>query len=111
MKKLTIENKISPSEVIRENGFWTHYDLPDFGERVSFEKGNFKDWLDSNGIRVVIVPMDGDADNDLVKSWFEYGLCDCSFWDPTPPAENAFLLSIHDTEDGPCAWWAIPNDK
>lgn len=111
MNKLTIKNRISPSEVIRENGFWTHPDFPDFGEVVSFESGDFKDWMDSNSIKVVVVSMEGDADAELVESWFDEGLYDCSFWNPAPPADNAFLLSIHDTEDGPYAWWAIPSEK
>lgn len=108
MKKLEERHKIKPSEVIRERGFWTHPEFPDFGETVSFKSGEFKDWMDDNEITVVVVPMECDVDIEKFDAWYSEGVCDCSFWNPSPPSENAFLLSIHDTEDGPYAWWAKP---
>lgn len=37
-----------------------------------------------------------------------------SEWQPKPPNDKAFLVSIHDTDDSTVAWWATPqtiNDK
>jgi hypothetical protein len=98
---------IQSVEVKRDhNGMWTHPDLPNWGESIS--RSELKEWEEENGITVNLVSMDGDAPEELVDRWFEDGDCDCSEWKPTPPSADSFLLSIHDTEDGPYSWWATP---
>jgi hypothetical protein len=52
--------------------------------------------------------MDGDAPEEVHDSYFEKGEPSCAGWEPTKPDSKAFLLSIHDTEDGPVSWWAVP---
>jgi hypothetical protein len=100
--------KIRAIEVIRDKGFWTHPDLPieEWGERLTREE--FEAFEEKNNFKVSFVEMDDDAPLEFVNQWFDEGLDDCSPWKPTPPSEEAFLLSIHDTEDGPVAWFARP---
>ncbi|OXX29104.1 hypothetical protein [Vibrio sp. V08_P9A1T1] len=100
------EKTIKPVEVQRVNGFWTHPDLPVFGEYVT--KEDIKEFERNNNLVFFCVEMGEDASQEFVDEWFEDGLDDCSPWEPTPPSARAFLLSIRDTEDGPMAWFAEP---
>ena len=52
--------------------------------------------------------MEADTEAECYEQWLENESDDCSCWSPTPPSDDAFLLSIHDTEDGPSAWFAVP---
>ncbi|EIA5325135.1 hypothetical protein K7L04_003520 [Vibrio parahaemolyticus] len=88
-----------------ESGFWTHPDLPDFGEVVDREQ--MEAFEAEHSIKVHMASMESEADEELVNEYFDGG-SSCLQWQPSQPAENAFLLSIHDTEDGPYAWWAVP---
>lgn len=99
---------IQPVDVVRDEGVFTHPDLPDWGEYVPNDV--LDAWASDNNIKLEIIHLenDGDADEELVEQWFDWKLSNFSFWNPAPPADNAFMLSIHDTEDGPCVWWAIP---
>ncbi|EKO3439503.1 hypothetical protein NTE19_003395 [Vibrio fluvialis] len=100
--------KVQAIEVCREKGFFTHPGIPlDFwGETITKEQMDA--FEKENGFKVRCVFMDGDAARSFVDEWYEDGLDDCSPWEPTPPADDAFLLSIHDTEEGPVAWFAVP---
>lgn len=89
-----------------KNGYWTHPELPDFGETVSKEK--LAEFESEQGFSVQFVYMDGDAPEEVHDSYFEKGSPSCTGWEPRKPDSKAFLLSIHDTEDGPVAWWAVP---
>ncbi|MGD1527052.1 hypothetical protein [Vibrio owensii] len=102
---------IQPVEVERIEGCFTHPDLPDWGEFVPNHVLNT--WAQQNSIDLEIIHMedDGEVDEDLVEQWFNWQLSDLSFWSPKPPADNSFMLSIHDTEDGPCVWWATPKPE
>ncbi len=91
-----------------EMGFWTHPNLPDFGEVVS--KATLEAFEANNDITVKVVAMENDADQLIIDAWFEDGES-CIKWEPTPPSRSSFILSIHDTEDGPYVWWAVPNTK
>jgi hypothetical protein len=99
--------RIVKTEVQRcKDGYWTHPELPDMGETVTKEQ--MAAFEAEHGIKVHIVSMDSDADESVIDNYFERGAPSCIEWEPTKPKESAFLLSIHDTEDGPCAWWAVP---
>ena len=100
IKKLAVERD--------EMGFWTHPELPDFGEVVS--KAELEAFEAENEITMKIVAMKNDANEQIVNKWFDDGES-CIKWEPTPPSRSAFILSIHDTEDGPSVWWAVPNPK
>lgn len=91
-----------------EMGFWTHPNLPDFGEVVS--KATLEAFEANNDITVKVVAMENDADQLIIDAWFDEGES-CIKWEPTPPSRSSFILSIHDTEDGPYVWWAVPNSK
>lgn len=97
---------IKPEEVVRDKyGFWTHSQFPDFGEYITDEA--WSKWCAENQIKGVFVEFESDAPEELQDEWFDGGN-DCSKWQPTKPAEYSFLLSVHATEDGPVAIFAIP---
>ncbi|HIF6022944.1 TPA: hypothetical protein ACX3GV_004515 [Vibrio parahaemolyticus] len=99
--------RIVKTEVQRcKGGYWTHPELPDMGETVSKEQ--MAAFEAEHGIKVHIVSMESDADESVIDNYFERGEPSCIEWEPTKPEGSAFLLSIHDTEDGPYAWWAVP---
>lgn len=91
-----------------EMGFWTHPNLPDFGEVVS--KDALEAFETENHFTVVIQAMENEADQQVIDAWFDAGES-CIDWEPTPPSRSSFILSIHDTEDGPYVWWAVPKPK
>lgn len=98
---------ISPMEPQRDSGgWWSHPDyIPNLEEgalRVEFDV-----WLEVNGVECVARLMEDDVEPDspVAQAW-ENGDADCSAWTPKPPeGEGWFLVSIHDTEDGPSAVW------
>ena len=99
---------IKKADVVRDScGFWTHPDLPDFGESVSFKK--FSDQAGKNDGGIIVHSLE-DTDTKAYGDMLESGNGDCSKWMPTCNLEpiGAFLLSIHDTEDGPHAWFFCP---
>lgn len=100
IKKLPVERD--------EMGFWTHPELPNFGEAVSITE--LEEFEAKNNITVKIIPMESDASQELIDKWFDDGES-CLDWQPTAPSKSSFILSIHDTEDGPYVWWAVPKPK
>lgn len=98
---------IKPAIVERdENGYWTHPDFPDFGETIP--NSEIAHWLCENQIGYVTQWMEYDAPEDVSNKYFEEGDPDISGWNPECNIEGAFLLSVHDTEDGPVALFAHP---
>ena len=104
--------QVLPEPVERDQyGAWTHSRLPDFGESVSYEKIDC--WAEDKGFYVAIRFMENQIDDDhpAWKEFFEDGNASFLMWEPEPPTPKSFLLSLHDTEDGPVAWWAMPGRK
>lgn len=99
---------IKAVDVVRKNGFFTHPDLPNWDEDTPFLT-RFE-WMAENNIAIEAVMMEDDegVDDDFALTWCDGNTNDCTPWTPTYPRTKAFLLSIHDTDDGPCAWFAIP---
>lgn len=89
-----------------ENGWWVHPELPNWGEGIS--QVEIDVWCESNGITYFIDYFEGSATKAQSDRWFDEGNCDCSDWLPTCDVPNSFLLSIHDTEDGPVGIFALP---
>lgn len=88
-----------------EEGFGYHPDLPDFGEILTDEqRRNFEA---ENGCKLEVVLFEDFATSDDLDRWGCYG--SCLSWTPQSSFEGSVLLSIHDTEDGPCAWFAVPS--
>jgi len=85
-----------------EDGAWTHPDFPDFEEG---ENDKIQQWLKDQGLTLHLTFLEYD-DPVAADRYFEAGEADFSYWEPTKPdGIGWFLLSIHDTEDGPCAWF------
>jgi hypothetical protein len=90
---------LAPREIKRdEDGWLTHPDYPVCDEGTHAGK-----FLEAFGIEVKFVSMDSD-DPEGAERYFEAGEPDCSYWTPTQPAGDGWiLLEIYDTEDGPYA--------
>jgi hypothetical protein len=88
-----------------ENGWWTHPEMPEWGENAPITEIN--EWLNSNGLTWYIDRFENTS-VELNDKWFVQGICDCSEWQPSCDEPDSFLLSIHDTEDGPVAVFAVP---
>ena len=101
---------IKPVKVVRDKyGFFSHPDFPAWDEGISVDIIN--EWFYDNGGIFVVVHFEDDADGYLVDQWFDTDFKEdvsCLTWEPTNKYEGAFLLSIHDTEDGPVAVFFRP---
>ncbi|MBU2113673.1 MAG: hypothetical protein KKE94_07850 [Gammaproteobacteria bacterium] len=102
--------KIQPALKIErdEDGLWTHPDYPEWDEGTKSDE--IAEWEKTNSVKIDWLMMDGDASDELVDAWFEGSTNNCSEWQPKCEVPGSFLLSIHDTEDGPVALFAIPQD-
>lgn len=86
-------------------GWWSHPEyLADFGDdEISREQLN--EWLAKHQLETCITSMESEADTDDYHRYMDAGQCDCSAWEIEMQPAPWFLLSIHDTEDGPIAVW------
>ncbi|QBJ01006.1 hypothetical protein Rostov7_00045 [Vibrio phage Rostov 7] len=92
-----------------EHGFWTHDDFPKF-EITEFKSSEQWDkWLKDNKVGFRVIWFEDDASEDLQDRYFEDSdLKAVAEWNPACESKDAFLISIHDSEDGPLAVFAIP---
>lgn len=96
--------------VVRDElGFWTHPGIPDFDE----DGKAYKAWLIAQGLKTSFVTLEDEDDSHPVRQayWPDDPMQECSAsvvgWNPEPPTGDGwFVLSIHDTEDGPYFVWA-----
>lgn len=95
-------------EIVKRDtlGFWSHSVMSQFGENCT--QTQISKFKMKNNCDILITFMEDSADPKVVEQ-SEKGEGSCSLWNPAPPKKNAFLLSIHDTEDGVQAWWCVPN--
>ena len=99
-------------EVQRDNdGWWTHPDMPEVETSEQFNA-----WQEQQGFQLCIVMLDGDAGDgteEAYKTYFDAANADCSAWQPSKPeGDGWFIVSIHDTEDGPaCIWIRHPTEE
>lgn len=84
-----------------EHGFWTHPHLPYWDEQTTQETVDA--WKAEQEISFAFDRFEFSATDEEVDQWFTEEKSDCSGWEPKCDKEGAFLLSIHDTEDGPVA--------
>ncbi|GAA5785096.1 hypothetical protein YWS52_14160 [Chitiniphilus shinanonensis] len=97
--------QIRPHPVERDqHGLWTHPLYPEFEEDITTEA--LAQILADAGVhRIHVFAMDCDVEQEHpAMQAYLAGDIDCTTWEPTTPAGDGwFLLSIHDTEDGPVA--------
>lgn len=98
---------VTPERNADNLGFWTH---PDFFEPANGNEypapGEFETWAKAHAVEVYTLAMEADPGADDIQLAWEAGESDVSAWVPTPPpGEGWFLVSIHDTEDGPYSVW------
>lgn len=100
---------IEAVEVIRdEDGWFSHpqyFTEPEWDDVDTFTREEFDKYCTERGLETAVTDMESD-DFDMHDRYCEEGQVDCSAWEPSRPAgEGWFVLSIHDTEDGPvCVW-------
>lgn len=96
-----------------EYGDYKHSQLPNFDGAECVSKEVISKWQEEMDFTLVINHMDYEIteDHPAWVHYFEDGDAGFGEWCPEAPSENAILLSIHDTEDGPVAWWAVERTK
>ena len=100
---------ILPVEVVRdEDGWFTHpqyFTEPEWDGVDCMTQAEFDKYIAERGIETATTSLEGD-DSEMHERYCEEGQVDCTAWTPSKPAgEGWFMLSIHDTEDGPiCVW-------
>lgn len=88
-----------------KHGYWSHPEYPNWDETVSAKE--MHQWFSGYGLMFSVTYFESDASEAQQTRFFEKGDPDVSDWNPTPPNGHAFLLSIHETEEGPVAVWAV----
>ena len=100
---------IVPVDVIRdEDGWFSHpqyFTEPEWEGVDCMTQAEFDKYIAERGIETATTSLEGD-DYEAHERYCDDGQVDCSGWEPSRPAgEGWFVLSIHDTEDGPiCVW-------
>ncbi|WP_156429864.1 hypothetical protein [Burkholderia sp. FL-7-2-10-S1-D7] len=91
---------LTPRAFVRdEYGMLTHPAIPALDEDV-----NYHTFFAAFGIESTFVCMETDVDCDAYERYVESNDPNCSFWTPSTPAGDGWLLlEIYDTEDGPVA--------
>ena len=101
---------IIPMPVIRdEYGFysnktWSKF-LDCFGDSELIPNDVWYEALNGEGIQTAVIMFEDDADEELTVEFYETEnwVWALSQWNPKPPTKDYFLVSIHDTDYGPCA--------
>jgi len=98
---------IVPGKVTRDDqGMWTHPDLPFWDESAT--EAEQATWAAQNKLEFAWDYFRDSASDELNRRWFKEKETDCSEWRPAVANEQAFLLTIHDTDEGPVAVFAVP---
>lgn len=100
---------IKPAPVERDHyGYWTHPDFPEWDEGTT--GGEIDQWFDDHNLHPEVQWLEHDAPEHVSRRYFEDGEPHCNDWYPESEYDGGFLLSIHDTEDGPVAIFAVPQN-
>ena len=98
---------IQQALVLRDEcGFFHHPDFPKWDEGEPVE--SIVDWFKNNGGGHYVDRLEDSATEEMVNAWFDDYAHDCTPWQPTCELEGSFILSIHDTEEGPVALFFYP---
>lgn len=101
--------QIHPVDVVRDSDGWfshpQYLSEPEWEDIEFIERMDFDRYCAERGIETTITSMESD-DLEMLDQYVELGQCDCRDWEPSQPdGDGWFVLSIHDTEDGPvCVW-------
>lgn len=96
---------LKPVEVVRsQGGSYLHPALPeDFLDEGTSIDG-WHHWLNNLGIQYQWDSMENDADESVWEAYYRDS--SLSHWTPgTPEGNGWFLLTLHDTENGPVCLW------
>lgn len=100
---------LQPVEVVRSDiGYWVH---PDIVNMAFATNGEWELFKQQQNIETTFICLEDDAP-EAVKDAYSEGDIDISGWNPTKPAGAGwFMLSIHDTDNGPVCFWARRLDR
>ncbi|NQZ49315.1 MAG: hypothetical protein HRT95_03730 [Moritella sp.] len=99
---------IKPIEVVRDTkGMFSHPDFPAWDDNAEVKEMN--DWFSMNNGAWYIDSFESNGPEEMVESWFDNGDSDCTNWQPICDKPGAFLLSIHDTKEGPVGLFFVPH--
>ncbi|KVT40565.1 hypothetical protein WK53_20615 [Burkholderia ubonensis] len=96
---------LTPRAIVRDkDGMLSHPAVPYLDEDVNYET-----FFAAFGIESAFIHMENDVDGDKYDQYSASNSPDCSFWTPSSPAGDGWLLlEIYDTEDGPVALHVRP---
>lgn len=96
---------IKPVDVRRsDNGYWRHPDFPVWDENTNGHVIN--QWFDDRGLSYYVSHFQETAGEEQIKAYLS-GEGSISDWFPKAPKGDSFLLSIHETDDGPVAVFGV----
>lgn len=105
---MSMLSQIKPVAVERDNeGFWAHPEFFPEDPREVIPRDEWTAWLEANQVSVNFVRLEDQVSEEVWDQYIESGYSDISFWEPEIP-DDSFMLSIHDTDDGPVAIYATP---
>lgn len=98
MKKMTPQ---------RDNeGYWTHPDFPVFGENTPLS--DIEKYFENQGFKLDFFFLEDDAPDHVIES-YSSGSSDISDWKPKSEEFGAFLVSIHQDDNGATALFLYPD--
>ena len=100
--------KIYPIPIKRDRcGYWSHPDYcAYFDGRESIPEDEYNEWLERIGMECFFTYLEDEDGIPALHRYFELGDADIHDWEPSPPdGQGWFIVSIHDTEDGPACIW------
>ncbi|HSH72378.1 MAG TPA: hypothetical protein VK974_04895 [Methylophilaceae bacterium] len=89
-----------------EFGFVGHPDADLIYRQMATDDEGEAAWrfIENLGYEYKVVSLEGDASEEICTRYFEGNSPDCSYWVPSKPEGEGWLLAwITDTEDGPAA--------
>ena len=106
MSSTTIDTDLIQEAPLQRDaqGWWTHPGIPDLGE----DHQRWYNWISGQLLEIKYTLLEEEPDDHPVRrAHFEADIDDISAWVAMPPpGAGWFVLSIHDTEDGPAWVWA-----
>lgn len=87
-------------------GMWMH---PAFPWNELPDDTDITPYIRKWGYECRFIALDNDASDEIVERYANSNDPDCSYWTPTPPKGNGWILgAIYDSEDGAMACFIRP---